>query len=110
LTIGAWFGRNRLLKIQIGSVCTFGGAVNVVTMISSNDSPNASTAPATREARIWGKVTRRNVVQLVAPRSIDASSNDMPTRRSRASALLYTTTMQNVAWPMRIDRNVSPPM
>ena len=46
-----------------------------------------------------GKVTNRNVRQLFAPRSIDASSSEVPLRRSRATALLNTTTMQNVAWP-----------
>jgi len=30
LITGAWLGRNRFPKIQIGSVCTVGPAVNVV--------------------------------------------------------------------------------
>ena len=74
LTTGAWFGRERFWKIQIGRVVTPGGAVNRVTTISSNDSPNARSAPATSAPRRSGKVTRRNVVNVSAPRSIDASS------------------------------------
>ena len=43
-TIGSWFGREKLLRIQIGSVSSPAPTVNVVTMISSNDSANASSA------------------------------------------------------------------
>src|SRR6185436_10035449 len=84
LMTGAWLGRNRFPKIQIGSVCTAGPAVNVVTTISSKDSANASTAPATSEPRIIGKVTYLNVCQDDAPRSADASSRLVPRRRNRA--------------------------
>ena len=97
LTIGAWFGRNRLSRIQIGNVVVVRPAVNVVTMISSKLSANASSPPASSAERISGNVTRRNVVKLPAPRSIDASSRSPPSRRSRAITLLNTTTMQNVA-------------
>ena len=75
------------MKIQIGSV-SCEPAVNVVTMISSNDSANASSAPATSAVRICGKVTSRNARHGPAPRSLAASSSDVPVRRSRATALL----------------------
>lgn len=74
--------------------------VNVVTMISSNDSANASRPPASSAERSIGNVTSRNVVKPVAPRSIDASSRLPPIRRNRATTLLNTTTMQNVACAM----------
>ena len=48
LTIGSWFGREKLLRIQIGSVSSPAPMVNVVTMISSKESAKASRAPATR--------------------------------------------------------------
>ena len=51
LTIGRWFGWRRWLKIQIGSVSCV-PAVNVVTMISSNDRAKASRPPASRAVRI----------------------------------------------------------
>ena len=99
LTTGAWLGRKRLSKIHSGRVCSPGAVVKVVTTISSNDSANASSAPPSRAERSYGNVTSRNVWNVVAPRSIDASSRDVPVRRSRASTLLWTTTMQKVAWP-----------
>ena len=88
LTTGAWFGRNRLAKIQIGSVCTAGPAVKVVTTISSKLSANASTAPAASAPRTCGKVTYQKVCQPEARRSADASSSEYPSRRSRACTLL----------------------
>ena len=63
-------------------------AVNVVTMISSKERPKASRPPATSAVCMLGRVTRRNVIQGVAPRSADASSNDPETRRRRATTLL----------------------
>ena len=57
LMTGAWLGRNRLPKIQIGRVWTVGPAVNVVTTISSKLSANARIAPASRAPRIIGNVT-----------------------------------------------------
>ena len=54
-TIGSWFGRDRFVKIQIGSVCS-APAVNVVTTISSKESANASSAPARSAVRIDGSV------------------------------------------------------
>ncbi len=56
-------------------------------------------APATSAPRIIGNVTYRNVCHGDAPRSADASSRLVPSRRSRAWVLLKTMTMQNVAWP-----------
>ena len=47
LTIGSWFGREKLLRIQIGSVSSPAPIVNVVTMISSKERAKASSAPAT---------------------------------------------------------------
>jgi hypothetical protein len=86
-----------LLKIQIGSVRCCAPAVNVVTMISSNDRAKVNSAPASSAERSIGKVTSRNVVKIDAPRSIEASSSWDPVRRSRAMTLLTTVTMQNVA-------------
>src|SRR6185312_10853200 len=97
LMTGAWLGLKRFPNIQIGSVCTVGPAVNVVTTISSKDSANARIAPATSAPRIIGNVTYRNVCQGDAPRSDDASSRPVPVRRNRAWVLLNTMTMQNVA-------------
>ena len=73
-----------------------------MTTISSKDNANASSPPAITALRIDGNVTYRNVCHPSAPRSIDASTNDVGVRRSRATTLLKTTTMQNVAWPMMI--------
>src|SRR3712207_8133203 len=84
LTIGSWLGRDRLVRIQIGSVWS-GPAVNVVTMTSSNDSANASSAPASSALRSAGNVTKANVCHVDAPRSADASSNEPDTRRSQAT-------------------------
>ena len=109
LTIGLWLGRNRFWKIHSGRVCRPGPAVKVVTTISSNDSANASSAPASRAPRSAGNVTRRQVVHGVAPRSIDASSTEPDIRRSRAEALLTTTTMQKVACPITSVKKVRPP-
>ena len=43
----------------------------------------------------------------MAPRSADASSNEVEVRRRRATTLLKTTTMQNVACPMTIVKSPS---
>src|SRR5215213_6365404 len=95
LTIGSWLGRERFVRIQIGSVCC-APAVNVVTITSSKLSANASSAPAISADRSCGSVTYANVCQVDAPRSADASSNEREVRRMRATTLLKTTTMQNV--------------
>ena len=71
----------------------------MVTTISSNDSANASRPPATSAVARFGRVMNRNVCQPSAPRSIEASSNELDERRRRATALLKTTTMQKVEWP-----------
>ncbi len=56
-----------------------GGAVNVVTMISSKRQAERQHARRRASAeRICGKVTSRKVVNPAAPRSIDASSNPVP--------------------------------
>src|SRR6478735_5332196 len=96
-TIGAWLGRNMLLRMKIGSVVTPDPAVKVVTMISSKLSAKASNPPARSAERSCGKVTRLNVVQTPAPRSAEASSRLVPMRRRRAMVLLNTVTMQKVA-------------
>src|SRR5213592_4353425 len=87
LTIGRFLGRERLLRIQIGSVSR-SPAVNVVTITSSKLSANASSAPATSAERSCGNVTYQNVCHVWAPRSADASSNDAHVRRRRATTLL----------------------
>ncbi len=78
-------------------------------MISSKLRANASSAPASNAPRNAGKVTSRQVVHGVAPRSVEASSAVLDIRRSRAEALFTTITMQNVAWPATSVKNVSPP-
>ena len=96
-TTGAWLGRKRLLRIQIGKVVTPEPAVKVVTMISSKLSAKASNPPASNAERSCGKVTNLKVVHKPAPRSADASSKLPPIRRSLAITLLKTVTMQKVA-------------
>jgi len=55
-TSGSFWPRRMLPKIQIGSVfCT--PAVNVVTITSSNESANASSAPEISAVEIAGSVT-----------------------------------------------------
>src|SRR4026209_1636656 len=71
-------------------------------MISSNERPNASSAPASRAVRIAGNVPHRKVVTPSAPRSIDASTIEPDERRKRATTLLNTTTTQKVACPTMI--------
>ena len=88
-------------KIHSGSVfCA--PAVKTVTMTSSNESANASSAPETSAVAVMGRVTRSRVCQPRAPRSIDASASEPGSLRSRAMMLLKTTTMQKVACPMTI--------
>ena len=75
--------------------------MNVVTTISSKLSAKASRAPASRAERSCGKVTSRNVWKRVgAEVGGRLLERLVPIRRSRASTLLKTTTMQNVACPM----------
>ena len=63
-------------------------AVNVVTITSSNESANASSAPETSAVEMVGKVTYRKVCKPSAPRSIEASDSEVGVRRSRATTLL----------------------
>ena len=76
-----------LLKMNFGIVSSV-PEVKFVTTISSNESANASSAPAMIAVRIAGQVTYRNVCHPSAPRSIDASMSDVGVRRSRAMTLL----------------------
>ena len=87
-TIGSWLGRKRLRKIQIGRVSSPAPIVNVVTMISSKERAKASRAPAARAVLMLGKVTKRKVCQVSAPRSAEASSKEPEVRRRRATTLL----------------------
>ena len=73
--------------------------MKVVTITSSKDSVKASIPPASSAEDRFGKMTRRNVCQPSAPKSIEASMMEPAVRRSRAMALLWTTTTQKVAWP-----------
>src|SRR5207245_9582450 len=75
-------------------------AVKVVTMTSSKERAEASKAPAISAVEISGRVTSTNDRQPLAPRSMAASISEEEVRRSRASTLLYTITMQKVAWPI----------
>src|SRR5262245_66208619 len=58
--------------------------------------------PARSAVPICGRTTHQEVWKPLAPRSIEASMRLPESRRNRAIALLYTTTMQNVAWPSTI--------
>ncbi len=93
-------------KIQIGSVL-FAPEVKTVTMTSSKESANASSAPETRAVATVGSVTYSCVCHPRAPRSADASASEFGIRRSRAIRLLYTTTMQKVACPIMIVHSES---
>ena len=89
LTIGSWLGRKRLRKIQIGSVSSPAPIVNVVTMISSKERAKASRRAGGEGAfSCSGKVTKRKVCQVWAPRSAEASSKEPEVRRRRATTLL----------------------
>ena len=88
LTIGSWLGRKRLRKIQIGRVSSPAPIVNVVTMISSKERAKASRPPAASAVFMLGKVTKRKVCQVWAPRSAEASSKEPEVRRRRATTLL----------------------
>ena len=85
--IGRFRGWRRLLKMNFGIVSSV-PETKFVTTISSNDSANASSAPATIAVRIAGNVTIRKVCHPFAPRSIEASTSDPGVRRSRAITLL----------------------
>ena len=74
-------------KIQSGSVF-WAPAVNVVTITSSKESANASSAPEISAVEIVGIVTNHQVRSGPAPRSIEASVSEPGTRRIRASTLL----------------------
>ena len=87
LVIGRSRGRNSSLKNQIGNVRSC-PAVNSVTMISSNDSANASMPPASSAVALCGSTMCRKVCQPSAPRSIDASIQLCGMRRRRATTLL----------------------
>src|SRR5438093_3648140 len=78
--------------------------VKFVTTISSQESAHAGSTPAMTAVLIDGQVMYRNVCHPSAPRSIDASTWELPVRRRRASTLLYTTTMQKVVCPRMIVR------
>src|SRR5574343_1665222 len=99
LVIGVSRGLDSWFSNQIGSVRSL-PAVKVVTMISSKLSANASMPPASSAVAMFGSTTWRKVWKPSAPRSIEASSSEAEVRRKRAMTLLYTTTMQNVAWPV----------
>src|SRR3954451_5354778 len=88
LTIGSSFGRKRREKIQIGRGFSPAPIVNVVTMISAKERAKASRPPAARAVFRLGKVTKRKVCQVWAPRSAEASSKEVETRRRRATTLL----------------------
>src|SRR5216117_3619293 len=76
VTSGSCCPMRMLPKIQIGRVF-WTPAVKVVTITSSKDSANASSAPETSAVESVGNVTWRNVCQPSAPRSIEASANDV---------------------------------
>src|SRR5439155_3128868 len=86
-TCGSCCPRRRLPRIQIGRVfCEPAG--KVVTITSSSETANASSAPPTSAVEITGSVTKRKVCHPSAPRSIDASVSETCVRRIRAATLL----------------------
>src|SRR5205085_11968823 len=86
-TIGNCCPWRRLSRMKIGSVVC-APAVNVVTMISSNESANASSPPATSAVERTGQTPKRKLCQPSAPRSWEASISEPGLRRRRASTLL----------------------
>src|SRR3954467_8296088 len=87
LTTGSWLGRERLDRIQIGSVSR-SPAVNVVTITSSKLRAKAGGARPTSAEGSCGNVTYQKVCHVWAPRSAEASSNEPLVRRRRAMTLL----------------------
>ncbi len=65
---------------------------------SSNDSVNASSAPASTPGISSGSVTRRKVDNSSAPRLIAASSSARSVPCSRASTTTVTNGMLNAVW------------
>ena len=88
LTIGSWLGRERLLKIQIGSVCSPGADRE-----RGDDDLVEGEAEGEQAAGDEGRLHARQGDAAegrpgVAPRSAEASSKEPETRRSRATTLL----------------------
>src|SRR5919106_6448599 len=88
-------------QTNIGNV-TVEPALKFVMMKSSMERANASSAPARIPGAIRGSVTRANVVQGVAPRSIAASSRCRSKPTSRARTVTTTKLMLNMTCAKRI--------
>src|SRR3712207_5557533 len=71
-------------------------AVKFVTTKSAMDSAKASIMPGNTAGRMNEKVTRRNVVHGVAPRSAAASSIERSRVSSRARTTTATNEMENI--------------
>ena len=86
----------------IGRVVDPTPALNDVTTRSSNDSANASIAPAATAGASSGSVTCRNAPKADAPRSRAASSSCGSRFAARARTVIATYEMQNVMWAREI--------
>ena len=97
-TIGAWLGRNMLFRMKIGSVVTPDPAVNVVTMISSNDQrEREQPAREQRRAQLRERDQPERRPHARRRGRPTPPRGSCPVRRRRAITLLNTVTMQNVA-------------
>ena len=76
--------------------------MKLVTMKSSIDSENASSAAAMMPGKISGKVTFQKVTHSFAPRSIAASSRWRGKPATRARTVTTTKLMQNRMCAIRI--------
>jgi hypothetical protein len=76
-----------------------------VTMKSSIDRAKDSSAAATIPGTISGRVTRLNVRQGPAPRSMAASSSVQSKPRRRAFTVRATKLVQNSTWAMTMVQN-----
>src|SRR5690348_14398103 len=83
----------------IGSTSVRSSARKSDTGTLSNDAMNARNAPAPTPRPISGSVTRRNVVQCVAPRLADASSSAESSCTSAAIVVRSTNGTQTTTWP-----------
>ena len=75
LTSGTWLARRKLWKIQIGSVLTPPASEDRDDDLVERQR-EGQQAPASSADRSAGNVTYRNVRNVSAPRSADASSNE----------------------------------
>ena len=87
LTIGTWFGRERLVRIHIGSVCCRAGGERRDDHLVEEQREGEQPAGEQRRAHQRERHAAGTSASA-APRSADASSSEPDVRRSRATTLL----------------------